>query len=180
MDLDLDQAAASLGRTPRLLDDWLRGIPAAWAHTNEGPDTWSPYEVVGHLVHGERTDWITRTRLILEFGESQAFTPFDRFAMQRESVGKSIETLLDEFASLRQSNLEALQGFELRPGDLEKTGRHPSLGTVTLRQLISTWVVHDLSHIAQIARVLAKQYAHEVGPWTAYLPILHRPIGGSS
>jgi hypothetical protein len=169
----LDEATAALQRTPAVLDVWLRGIPENWAHANEGPETWSAYEVVGHLIHGERADWIERTRMILEYGESKIFTPFDRFAMHRESVGKSLETLLDEFATLRAVNLETLGDFGLRSTDLVKMGRHPSLGTVTLRQLLATWVVHDWGHLAQIARVLAKQYATEVGPWTEYLPVLH-------
>ena len=174
MEYSLTQATAILERTPAVLAAALDGLSDEWLHAREGPDTFSPFDVVGHLVHGERTDWIPRVRLILERGESVAFEPFDRFAMRRISAGRTIGELLDELATLRRSNLQVLAGCSLAPSDLDRRGRHPELGAVTLRQLLSTWVVHDLSHVAQVARVLAKQYSTEVGPWVAYHPILTR------
>jgi hypothetical protein len=172
MQYRLDEALAILERTPRTLDAFLHDLPDAWARASEGPETWSPYDVVGHLIHGERTDWIPRARVILEHGEDEPFEPFDRFAQFESSQGKSLEALLDEFAALRAASLEALSAWGLSPADLERTGRHPELGRVTLGQHLATWVVHDLGHLAQIARAMAKQYADEVGPWGAYLPIL--------
>ena len=174
MEYSLTQAKAILERTPAVLAAGLDGLAEEWVHAREGPDTFSPFDVVGHLVHGERTDWIPRARLILERGESVTFEPFDRFAMRRISAGRTLVELLGEFATLRRANLQLLAGWSLAPSDLERRGRHPELGAVTLRQLLSTWVVHDLSHVAQVARVLAKQYTGEVGPWVAYHPILTR------
>lgn len=168
----LDEATAVLSRTPAALDALLRGLPDGWIHAHEGGDTWSPYDVMGHLIHGERTDWMGRARILLEHGETQPFDPFDRFAQFRESDGKTLHDLLDEFASLRRQNLEALAKLNLADGDLDRRGRHPSFGVVTLRQLLATWVAHDLDHISQIARVMARQYADEVGPWRAYLRII--------
>jgi hypothetical protein len=172
MDFDLEQAMEVLTRTPQTLRALLSGLPPGWTSNDEGPDTWSPYDVLGHLIHGEKTDWIARMRRILDHGESRAFEPFDRFAQFRESAGKTLEDLLDQFARLRADNLETLRGLELTAERLERKGRHPELGTVTLGQLLATWTVHDLGHIAQIARVMAKQYAGQVGPWQAYLPVL--------
>ncbi len=172
MEFDLEQAIEVLSRTPQTLRVLLRGLPAGWTSNNEGPDTWSPYDVLGHLVHGEKTDWIGRARRILDHGESQPFEPFDRFAQFRDSKGKSLEDLLEEFADLRARNLDTLRGLELAAEQLELKGRHPNLGVVTLGQLLATWAVHDLGHIAQITRVMAKQYAGNVGPWLAYLPVL--------
>ncbi|HEX5574659.1 MAG TPA: DinB family protein, partial [Gemmatimonadales bacterium] len=149
-------------------------LPESWNTSNEGPDTWSPFDVVGHLIHGERTDWIPRIELLLAHGENRAFTPFDRFAQFRDSRGKSLHQLLDTFAELRASNVERLVSLQLTSKDLERRGRHPELGQVTLGQLIATWVVHDLNHIGQIARVMSRQYQSEVGPWIEYLPILTR------
>ena len=152
----------------------LNALGPAWTEANEGPDTWSPYVVVGHLIHGERTDWIPRAQIILAQSTDRRFTPFDRFAQFRESEGKSLSELLEEFARLRASNLTTLVGWQLTDAQLALEGEHPELGTVTLRQLLATWVAHDLGHIAQIARVMAKQYREEVGPWRAYLPVLDR------
>jgi hypothetical protein len=174
LEYSLTQATAILERTPAVLTAALDGLSDEWVHACEGPDTFSPFDVVGHLIHGERTDWIPRVRLILERGESVPFEPFDRFAMREISAGSKIGELLVEFATLRRANLEVLDGWDLAPSDLDRRGRHPELGAVTLRQLLATWVVHDLSHVAQVARVLAKQYTGQVGPWSAYHPILTR------
>jgi hypothetical protein len=168
----IDEAAAILARTPAALDALLRGLPEGWISANEGGETWSPFDVIGHLIHGERTDWIPRARLILENGEARAFDKFDRFAQFASSKGKSLSSLLDEFTALRQENLRELQRMPLTATDLDRRGRHPELGTVTLRQLLATWVAHDLDHVMQIARVLAGQYSDEVGPWRAYLRII--------
>jgi hypothetical protein len=171
---DLADAQAILERTPAVLRSWLADLPDGWLEADEGPDTFSPLEVLGHLIHGERTDWMTRARLILEHGTARAFEPFDRFAHRREFAGWSAQRLLDEFARLRAGNLADLRGLPLTEGALAHQGRHPDLGTVTLRELLATWVVHDLSHLAQIARVMAKRYGEDVGPWRAYIPILDR------
>ncbi len=172
MDLDLRKAIEVLARTPRTLNALLRDLPAGWTSNDEGPDTWSPYDVLGHLIHGERADWIARARMILDHGESRTFEPFDRFAQFRESEGRSLAELLDQFARMRARNLETLRGFELTAEQLELRGRHPDFGTVTLGQLLATWTMHDLGHIAQITRVMARQYAGQVGPWRTYLPVL--------
>jgi hypothetical protein len=173
MEFDLNKAIVVLARTPATLRTLLKDLPRDWVETNEGADTWSPYDVIGHLIHGERTDWITRAKIILEHGESRPFDPFDRFAQFEESNGKTLEYLLDEFAALRERNLAALREMKIGEGDFEKTGQHPALGRVTLKELLATWVTHDLDHIAQVARTMAKQYASEVGPWQAYISILH-------
>ena len=172
MRFDLDRAIAVLSRTPAALRQSLAGLPAEWTSDNEGPGTWSPYQVVGHLIHGEKTDWIPRVRIILEHGADRPFEPFDREAMLREPRDRGLDDLLAEFAELRASNLDTLRGLALEPGDLLRPGSHPRLGPVTLGQLLAAWVVHDLDHVAQIARVMAKQYAGEVGPWTSFLSIL--------
>ncbi len=174
MNFELASARAVLARTPVVLDSWLRGLPAEWINDNEGPETWSPYDVVGHLIHGERTDWISRLRILLEHGPARAFDPFDRFAQFRESEGKSLDQLLDEFARQRAANLETLDTTSISSESLSSPGLHPSLGPVTLRNLLATWVAHDLGHIAQIARVMSKRYANDVGPWREYLPVLSR------
>lgn len=168
----MEEAAAILERTPAALDALLRGLPDGWIAAHEGGETWSPFDVVGHLVHGERTDWMARARMILEQGEARAFDPFDRFAQFRDSAGKTLADLLDEFAALRRANLQALAALRLSEADLDRRGRHPEFGTVTLRQLLATWVAHDLDHLFQISRVLARQYADEVGPWRAYLRVV--------
>jgi uncharacterized damage-inducible protein DinB len=177
MNFTLSDAVPVLSRTPAVLRAWLWGLPDTWSTANEGPDTWSPYDVVGHLIHGERTDWIPRTELLLAHGESRPFTPFDRFAQFKESRGKSLHELVDTFAELRAQNLARLESLRLTPADLERRGRHPELGPVTLGQLLATWVAHDLNHLGQIARVMGRQYTDAVGPWIAYLPMLGRSRG---
>jgi hypothetical protein len=174
MDFDLTSGISVLERTPHTLRAMLGGLPSPWTDATEGPETWSPYDIVGHLIHGERTDWIARARLILEQGPDRRFEPYDRFAQSRESQGKSLAHLLDEFARLRADNVAILIRWELTDAELALDGEHPAFGTVTLRQLLATWVAHDLSHIAQIARVMAKQYRDAIGPWRAYLPIMER------
>jgi hypothetical protein len=168
MDFELQDAIEILKRTPATLDSMLRGLPESWLVQNEGPETWSPYDIVGHLIHGEETDWIPRARMILEHGEARAFEPFDRVAM----FEKSIAELLDTFAVRRQESLRELNEMRLTPALLEKRGTHPELGVVTLKQLLATWVIHDLGHVRQVVRVMAKQYREAVGPWRAYLSIL--------
>ena len=174
MDFNLVAGVAVLERTPPTLRAMIGGLPGAWTDATEGPDTWSPYVIVGHLIHGERTDWITRAEIILKQGADRRFTPYDRFAQFRESEGQPLAQLLDEFARLRADNLAALAAWRLSDAQLELTGVHPEFGEVTLRQLLATWVAHDLGHIAQIARVMAKQYREAIGPWRAYLPIVTR------
>ncbi len=174
MAFDLAQTVEILERTPRALDALLRGSSPGWHLANEGPATWSAYDVVGHLIHAEETDWIPRARIVLEFGEGRPFEPFDRFAQERRFAGWSLEQLLDRFAEVRRESLEILRGFGLTEEKLERRGRHPELGQVRLRQLLATWAVHDLGHLAQIGRVMAKRYQEEVGPWRAYLPVLDR------
>lgn len=166
------EAVAVLERTPAVLDAMLRGLPEGWIAAHEGGETWSPYDVIGHLIHGERKDWLTRTRVLLEHGEDRAFDKFDRFAQFEASKGRTLPSLLDEFANLRDENLRALEALRLTDADLDRRGRHPALGVVTLRQLLATWVAHDLDHLVQISRVLAGQYSDEVGPWRAYLRII--------
>jgi len=174
MEFDLPTGIAVLERTPATLRAMLAGLPPAWTDATEGLETWSPFDNVGHLIHGERTDWIPRARIILAEGAERRFTPYDRFAHFRESTGKTLGMLLDELASLRAENLATLRGWRLTDAQLALTGEHPALGTVTLRQLLATWVAHDLGHIAQVARVMAKQYREAVGPWREYLPVLDR------
>jgi len=161
-----------LERVPATLDALVRALPDPIVRTNEGGDTWSAFDVVGHLIHGERTDWIPRARIILEHGESRPFDKFDRFAQFTLSRGKTMHELLDEFAALRRESLQQLDALQLKDADLDRRGMHPALGPVTLRQLLSTWVAHDLDHIMQIARVLAKQHAAAVGPWRTYLRVI--------
>lgn len=173
MTFDLNEAEALLSHTPRLLRAWFEGLPEAWLRADEGPETFSARDVLIHLIHGERTDWLGRTRRILEAGDSLPFEPFDRQGFQAEARTWTLEALLAEFEGLRAANLQALRGL-VQEADLPKRGLHPALGTVTLEQLLSTWVVHDLGHVAQAARVMAKRYGAQVGPWKAYLPILTR------
>jgi hypothetical protein len=172
MEFELESAIAILKQTPATLNSLLRDLPEPWLVQNEGPETWSPYDVLGHLIHGEETDWIPRAKIILEQGETRAFEPFDRVAMFEESNSRSIAELLDTFAQLRAESVRELQAMNLNAVLLDKRGRHPELGVVTLRQLLSTWVVHDLDHIRQVVRVMSKQYRDTVGPWRAYLSIL--------
>jgi Protein of unknown function (DUF664). len=168
----LEEGVAILARTPGTLDAMLRGLPDGWIAANEGDNTWSPFDVVGHLIHGEQTDWMPRARIILQQGESRPFDKFDRFAQFDASQGRTLDSLLDEFAMLRRDNLQELASLRLTEADLDRRGRHPAFGVVTLRQLLATWVAHDLDHVVQISRVLARQYSSEVGPWTAYLRII--------
>jgi len=170
----LGDAVRALANTPGVLRTLLKGLPESWVHANEGPETWSPFDVLGHLIHGEKTDWIPRARHILEGPSTVPFEPFDRYAQFRESRGKSLEALLDEFEGLRMRNVDELLGMRLGLVHLDLEGQHPEFGTVTLRQLLATWVCHDYSHIGQIARVLAKRHRQTVGPWARYLSILHR------
>jgi DinB superfamily len=174
MRFDLADGIAVLERTPRVLRELLAGLPEGWIGATEGPDTWSPFDVVGHLIHGERSDWIPRARIILDEGRSRPFEPFDRFAQFRDSEGKSLGELLDEFERLRAESLRTLTGWRLTNEQLVLEGEHPVFGAVTLRQLLATWTAHDVSHVAQISRVMAKQYRDAVGPWRAYLPIMDR------
>ena len=174
MELDLERGVEILERTPRVLREMLSGLSAEWVDATEGPETWSPYDIVGHLIHGERTDWIPRAKIILAQGPDLRFIPFDRFAQFRESEGKTLADLLDEFEQLRAASVAALNEWQLSDDQLSLEGVHPAFGAVTLRQLLATWVAHDLGHIAQTARVLAKQYRDAVGPWREYLPVMDR------
>ena len=174
MRFDLGHAVDVLERTPAVFRALLGGLADAWTTPNEGGETFSAFDNLGHLVHGERTDWIPRARIILEHGRGRPFDPFDRFAQARESRGKRVGDLLDELARLRAANLETLRGWGLTERELALEGEHPALGRVTLAQLLASWVVHDLGHLAQTSRVMAKQYRDEVGPWRAYLPIVDR------
>jgi hypothetical protein len=174
MDFDLSAGVAVLERTPATLRALLAGLPQPWIDGTEGPETWSPYVIVGHMLHGERSDWITRAKIILAQGPERRFTPYDRFAQFRESQGKSLAQLLDEFEAARAANLATLAGWRLTDAQLALEGVHPDFGPVTLRQLRATWVAHDLGHIAQTSRVMAKQYREAVGPWRAYLPVMDR------
>jgi hypothetical protein len=172
MTFDLDQSIDILRRSPATLQTLLGGLDTAWVRGTEGPDTFSPFDVVGHLIDGEETDWIPRARIILAKGPSLRFEPYDRFRHKSRNAGRSLESLLTEFANLRATNLELLRSWKLTARELDLPGEHPSLGRVTLRQLLAAWVVHDLGHVAQVARVMAKQYRDEVGPWVPFLPVL--------
>jgi len=172
MNYSFDNAFEILDRTPTVLRTMLNGLADEWIMNNEGPETFSPYDVIGHLIHGEKTDWAARTKIILEKGTTVPFTPWDRFAQFRDSKGKSLEQLLEEFEQLRKANMKWLRSLQLTAEDLDKKGMHPGLGEVTLRNLLATWVVHDLTHIAQVTRVMAKQYKSEMGPWPEYFRIL--------
>jgi len=171
-DFSLPESISFLSRTPATLNTLLRGLPNAWVRCNEGKDTWSAFDIVGHLIVGERTDWMPRVRIILENGEARPFDPFDRFAQFKESQNKSLEQLLDDFTRLRRENLAALQTLKLQPEDLCRRGRHPALGAVTLSELLAAWVTHDLTHLHQLSRVMANRYREAVGPWSAYLGVL--------
>jgi hypothetical protein len=175
----LDDARSILQRTPDVLRGLLADLPPQWTVATEGPGTWGPYDVVGHLIHAERTNWMPRVEHILQHGEGVPIPPFDREAVFTASRGRSLEELLDTFARLRAESLERLNALALSTGDLLRRGRHPELGPVTLQQLLATWVAHDLGHLSQIVRVMAQQYADAVGPWQAYLSIL-RPQNASA
>jgi DinB superfamily len=168
----LPEATALLARTPGILDAWLRGLPEGWCVAHEGGQTWSATDVLGHLVFGERTDWVPRVHRILEHGDSLAFEPFDRLAQFRLFAGTPLADLLDQFTGARKANLHDLASLGLDESALDRPGMHPSLGRVTMRQLLAAWVAHDLDHVAQICRVMARQYTDEVGPWRAYLRVI--------
>jgi len=172
MTFDLDKYLELLDRTPMVLETLLSGLSSEWITGTEGPETWSPYDVIGHLIHGERTDWMTRLDIILSDREDRAFVPFDRFAQFRESEGKSLSQLLHEFREVRRANLARVRALKLTDADLDRTGIHPKFGSVTARQLLSTWTAHDMDHLMQISRVLAKQVGTNVGPWVEYLKVL--------
>ena len=174
MNFSIEKSLEILERTPKVLDVLLQGLSDDWTTNNEGPETWSAYDVVGHLIHGEITDWIPRADIILSQNPDKKFTPFNRFAQFEESKGKSLQQLLEKFKTLREKNIEHLRSQKITSTDLEKKGIHPAFGEVTLAQLLSTWVVHDLNHLAQVSRVMAKYYLKDVGPWTAYLKILQQ------
>ena len=169
----IDEAVALLTRTPAAFDAFLRGMPGVWVEGTEGRDTWSAFDILGHLVSAERRDWMPRVRFLLEHGESRPFEPFDRFAQLTENRDKTLEQLLDDFARLRRESLTALKELELQSSDMTRTGKHPALGVVTLSQLLATWAGHDLTHLHQLSRVMAAQYRGLVGPWNAYLGVLH-------
>ena len=168
----LDESLAILSRTPATLNALLRDLPEAWTSVTECPETWSAYDVIGHLIHGEKVDWMARLRIILEEGPGRPFDPFDREAQFRDSQGKPLNVLLDEFTALREENVERLKALQLTPEQLELPGTHPSLGPVKLRQLLATWTAHDLAHLLQISRVMAKRYRGEVGPWAQFLSVM--------
>jgi len=172
MEQNLQDTLSFLTRTPAVLNALLRDQPETWTLRNEGESTWNPFNVVGHLIHAERKDWIPRAKIILQFGESRTFEPFDREGNLRECEGKSLAELLDEFARVRSQNLDELRAMNLRPEDLARRGSHPSLGVVTLSALLATWAVHDLTHLHQISRIMAHQYREAVGPWSEYLGVL--------
>jgi len=174
MDFNLDEAIPVLERTPKVLTTLLDELPEDWTRVDEGPDTWSPREVVAHLIHGERTDWIPRARIILKQESYRRFDPFDRFAELKSQ--RPLKDLLEEFDQLRSGNVATLRGWNLKAKDMELTGEHPEFGAVTMRQLLATWVVHDLSHIAQITRTMARAYTNAAGPWTAYFRVLQRDV----
>jgi len=170
---NLQQTISFLAHPPAGLNALLRDLPESWTNRSEGEGTWSVYDVVGHLAYGETSDWMTRARIILEYGESKTFTPFDRLGQTRSSQGKSLPQLLDDFARLRAENLRELESFTLTPEDLERRGLHPSFGPVTLSQLLAAWATHDLTHLHQISRIMAHQYREAVGPWQKFLGVLH-------
>jgi hypothetical protein len=174
MTFDLNEATAVLTRTPATLRALLAGLPEPWIRCDEGDETWSPFDVLGHLIHGDRTDWVPRARIIMEHGEARPFEPFDRFAMLDANVGRTLVDLLDEFEQVRAESLQALAQLVPPDTDLERPGMHPELGPVTLGALLATWVVHDLNHIHQIVRAMANRYRADVGPWHTYLGILNR------
>jgi DinB superfamily len=173
MKYSLERSYEILDRTPAVLQALFSGLPDDWVMPNEGPETFSPYDVIGHLVHGEKTDWVVRVKMILEFGNTKTFEKYDRFAQYEESKGKSLQQLLDEFAAIRKENMIWFKSLNLTKDDLDRKGMHPVLGDVTLRNLLATWVVHDLTHIAQVTRVMAKQYKEEMGPWPQFFRILN-------
>ncbi len=175
MEYNVEQAVEILRNTPTVLRTMLHDVSDVWAYSNYGPDTWSPFDIIGHLIHGERTDWVPRAKIILEHGETQPFEPFDRYAQLETSKGKTRGDLLDEFASIRTENIETLLSMRLTDEQFARRGTHPALGSATLRELLAMWAVHDLNHIAQMAKAMAFQYRDQVGPWLAYASILRPP-----
>lgn len=169
----LDHTTALLARTPAALDALLRGLPDAWTFRNEGENTWNAFDIVGHLIHCERTDWLPRAKWLMQHGKTQPFPPFDRFGHVRESQGKSLSQLLDEFAQLRSEDLAELRAMNLQPGDLARIGLHPALGPLTLSDLLAAWAAHDLNHIHQLSRVMANQYRESIGPFTKFMGVMH-------
>ncbi|HXH48066.1 MAG TPA: DinB family protein [Terriglobia bacterium] len=172
-DFDLEHTISLLSRTPAILDALLRDLPDVWTRRNEGENTWNAVDIVAHLIQGERTDWMPRAKIVLQSGEARTFEPFDRLGYVKEREGKQLGQLLDEFSRLRKSNLAELRAMNLRPEDLALRGRHPAFGVVTLGQLLATWAAHDMTHLHQLSRVMAHQYREAVGPWAAYLGVLH-------
>jgi hypothetical protein len=173
INFNLKETIEILERTPDVLTSLLGGLSDGWIYNNEGGESWSPFDIIGHLIHGEKRDWIPRAKIILEYGEDKPFEPFNRFAQFKDSEGKTLNELLEEFTKLRNENIDVLKKLNLNENDFNKKGIHPEFGKVTLKQLLSTWVVHDLSHIRQISRVMAKQYKKEIGPWGTYLPAIN-------
>ena len=173
MEFKLEQALEILERTPTVIALFLKNIDSNWVNSNEGNDSWSPYDIVGHYIHGEKTDWIPRMNIILH-DDDKHFIPFDRFAQFNDSEGKTISELLDEFKKLREKNIQSLKAAALTENHLSQKGIHPQFGEVSLRELLAAWVVHDLAHINQVARVMAKQYKEAIGPWKAYMNIVNR------
>jgi hypothetical protein len=174
MAFELGEVKTLLGRTPEILDALLRGLPEPWVHENDGPGTWSSVDVMAHLIEAEETNWIPRARHLIAHGESAAFPPFDRLGFVEKSKGKSMAEILDAFRRARSRSLQDLEELRLGPRDLERRGRHPDFGVVTLGQLLATWAIHDLNHVGQIVNVLARQHAEAVGPWRAFLGILEK------
>jgi uncharacterized damage-inducible protein DinB len=172
MEHNLQHTIALLTHTPAALNTLLRDLPEDWTSRNEGENTWTVFDVIGHLVHGERTDWMARARTVLRFGETKEFEPFDRLGQKRESRGKSLGQLLDEFSRLRSENLAELRQLNLQKEELARRGKHPALGAVTLSELLATWAAHDMTHLHQISRIMAHQYREAVGPWSKYLGVL--------
>ena len=172
MKYSLERSYEILERTPAVLQSLLAGLSDDWIMPNEGPERFSPYDVVGHLIHGEKTDWVPRAKMILEFGNTKTFVRYDRFAQYEESNGKSLQQLLEEFEVIRRENMNWIKSLNLTEDDLGRRGMHPVLGEVTLRNLLATWVAHDLTHLAQVTRVMAKQYKEEMGPWPQFFRIL--------
>jgi DinB superfamily len=183
MQHNLEHTISLLSRTPAALNALLRDLPETWTFRNEGENaggerSWTAFDVVGHLIHADRTDWMSRAKTIMQYGDTQPFAAFDRRGHERETQGKSLEDLLDEFARLRSEKLDELRALNLRREDLDRRGRHPALGAVTLSELLATWAAHDLTHLHQISRIMAHQYREAVGPFSAYLGVLH--CGGHS
>lgn len=174
MMVELERAVEILGRTPAVLRAWLGGLADFWARSNYGEATFSPFDVVGHLIEAEQTNWMTRLRVMMEHGDTKPFPAFERYAMYESSVGRSMDDLLESFAALRAKSLDALRVHDLTPEKLDLRGKHPDLGEVRVWHLIAAWVVHDLGHLHQVAKAMAFQYRDEVGPWREYLTILPR------